>query len=1076
MNSDDDMPLDSLVGNHVTPEKDGKAHKLKKDGAPELKRIKISDSQYVIRMSQIEKAEEKITKFIKESLSFDDSKFKLELFSSVLVKIIPKITENGNSENKENEPELTNGKEDALDDREDEIEHINNGNDFEIEDIGTFDEPAPERPEKAPEKKKVEEKPDSESEEEIELIKDRETVEAFWYLEDGIVKSAKEVPSHFKNDDGSGPKLDCSVGGLYYKIYADNHERRMAASIVIKPAHITHRKLHLQEENRNFPDTVSYMAAVKDTYLEKMLNSNSELSIQTFCNQCFRCFATPYDLQVHKELVHQTQHAATCRICEFNFSEPALLLKHMAAVHSMETPPQGLLGAYRCMICRFMSPLYTELTRHYNEYHSRSGWLLCPLCLRVFSNDTTYEHHMNTHITKGRFFRCQSCRLVFESENFRMRHEQEMHHSTRKTPTLGPQDFNPKVPTHVRAWVRGDADNRSRICNADELDCSLACRAICLNDCTDPESIKKSQEKKKRPKIMLKPMNEVTAPKAFQATILEGKTRGSRLRAQNSDLIENKEEVIPKRDGPILNDMAELLLLLDEKPKKRAKKNPGVKSEEKSVKTADEEGLLKSEPENGTKNILENGIETDSEVESDIPEFKPVRCLECYTMLNNKEELNLHFSSAPLKSQRNSFESHCPVKYLQHQRSFLNGPSLETVRVKSEWLHIGKQLLKSYPNGIKCSCGKSDFDFGNMNMIAKHMIFNSKHTLTVVESEAHKDEVRNRVLSQRIKRLIQTGQYTPLKQENLEHVIKSKPLSILNHKQPSGEREKFDEKHDLFEFGNMFHVTKRKERKKVEAPYQSENHEERGKLGCSASGIDIADQIITRKSEIRKLSKKEERLMTSVLHKANVERQTRLKQQTIQQQQQQQYQLQLQQQYSLQQKQLLNSTNRYGSNNLTSNRSNIPNVSLSRDLLNRSQIGQKRAGTPLSNQVVKQTARSMPASRNTRPTQAKDVKFPVVTHKEIQVEIVPSEVAKKNNDIEFYEIEFKGRKTPNKYNVKPNIKIVKLIGLQSDTRYLIKVFAVRNSIRSDPVVRHVRTTPLPRGNGPANISDVIELD
>ena len=27
------------------------------------------------------------------------------------------------------------------------------------------------------------------------------------------------------------------------------------------------------------------MAAVKDTYLEKMLNTNPELSIQTFCNQ-----------------------------------------------------------------------------------------------------------------------------------------------------------------------------------------------------------------------------------------------------------------------------------------------------------------------------------------------------------------------------------------------------------------------------------------------------------------------------------------------------------------------------------------------------------------------------------------------------------------------------------------------------------------------------------------------------------------------------------------------------------------------------------------------------------------------
>ena len=31
-------------------------------------------------------------------------------------------------------------------------------------------------------------------------------------------------------------------------------------------------------------------------------------------------------------------------------------------------------------------------------------------------------------------------------------------------------------------------------------------------------------------------MNEIIAPKAFQATILEGKTRGKRLRAQNSDL------------------------------------------------------------------------------------------------------------------------------------------------------------------------------------------------------------------------------------------------------------------------------------------------------------------------------------------------------------------------------------------------------------------------------------------------------------------------------------------------------------------------------------------------------------
>ena len=56
---------DSLIGNHVTPEKETKVQKIKKDGASEFKKIKISDSQYVFTMGQIEKAEEKLNNFIK---------------------------------------------------------------------------------------------------------------------------------------------------------------------------------------------------------------------------------------------------------------------------------------------------------------------------------------------------------------------------------------------------------------------------------------------------------------------------------------------------------------------------------------------------------------------------------------------------------------------------------------------------------------------------------------------------------------------------------------------------------------------------------------------------------------------------------------------------------------------------------------------------------------------------------------------------------------------------------------------------------------------------------------------------
>ena len=48
------------------------------------------------------------------------------------------------------------------------------------------------------------------------------TNELFWFLENGTVKSAKDVPAHFRNDEGTGPKLDCSVGGSYFLIVIIN--------------------------------------------------------------------------------------------------------------------------------------------------------------------------------------------------------------------------------------------------------------------------------------------------------------------------------------------------------------------------------------------------------------------------------------------------------------------------------------------------------------------------------------------------------------------------------------------------------------------------------------------------------------------------------------------------------------------------------------------------------------------------------------------------------------------------------------------------------------------------------------
>ena len=64
------------------------------------------------------------------------------------------------------------------------------------------------------------------------------------------------------------------------------------------------------------------------------------------------------------------------------------------------------------------------------------------------SSDTHYEQHLAQHIQQGKWFRCQSCRLVFETETSRNRHELEMHGRQKWTVP----EAHPKVPTNVKGF------------------------------------------------------------------------------------------------------------------------------------------------------------------------------------------------------------------------------------------------------------------------------------------------------------------------------------------------------------------------------------------------------------------------------------------------------------------------------------------------------------------------------------------------------------------------------------------------------------------------------------------------
>lgn len=1090
MNSDDDTPLDSLFSNNTAVE-------------PETKLIKLGDNYFAIQTDKIKFIDLSTDNqaLLKDKIKYDSTKYSLEISNSILIQLVnTSNTENG--ENKENEPILENGVT-ATDDEPENIEnteieissveHQNFGTNFEIEEITTMDtvqstiDQSPQKElEKSPTKKPIDNGLDSADDTEIQILDKPETIEAFWYLEHGLVQVSKDVPTQFKSRDGNSPQLDCSVGGLYYKIYAEGHERRMAAQVVIKPSYITHRRLYLAEEARNYPDPAQFMAAVKETYLEKMINENEDLSFQNFCGQCFRCFNSPFDLQVHKELVHQTQHAATCRICEFNFGDPSYLLKHMAAVHSSENAPNSLLGAYRCLICRFCSPLYSELLRHYTEYHSRSGWLLCPLCLRVFSSDTSYEQHMAHHITKGKYFRCQSCRLIFETEQHRARHEIEMHGRQKWVVP----DSHPKIPLNVKVWVRGEIDPRSKV-SCDDLNVTQACRALCLNDCTDPLNNLKSHEKsaKTSSRIVLVPKNQLIAPKAFREEILSGKTRSQRRDVEHerdSEVVEIKVALESKMKDSILNQMSELYFLMGEKSdesemlKVESKKPVETSLLDTLMITAQneekmkEEKILKDEKiENDDSESDESGVFNKSDdYETEPEDFKAQSCIECKTQLTSFRQLNEHYTQAPLKYFRGNLETYCSIALEQYKRRFVNGPSLQPYDIKDSWLKIGKNLLKSYPKGAMCVCGKSDPDFGNVNGMAKHLAQNPSHHIKIHESLGHSENVKNKIHSQRIRRLIQSGP----KLLEVERCVDDTPLSVVNQlaeEKPFAEKEVSPEDNILQKLGKLFKLKPRKT-----ATIENDTNfmlepTNRRRFKVSASGVDLEGNIISRESILTPISRKDERMIISVLHKTNVERQARV-QQISQQQRLQQHVLQ---HLRIENDRRQNTPNvriqqnvqMYSNQNQTRNNdvgqvSRMVNVS----------SGQKRPGAPLASPMQKM--KTTVHYRKVLPVTPADVKFPVVTHKEIQVEIVPSEDARINNNIDKYEIEFKGRKTPNKYSVKPNIKIVKLIGLQSDTEYLIKVYAIRNKTQSIPILKRVKTMPLPRGVNVGVVSDVIELD
>ena len=102
-------------------------------------------------------------------------------------------------------------------------------------------------------------------------------------------------------------------------------------------------------------------------------------------------------------------------------------------------------------------------------------------------------------------------------------------------------------------------------------------------------------------------------------------------------------------------------------------------------------------------------------------------------------------------------------------------------------------------------------------------------------------------MAQRIKRLIQTGEFVPLKQENLELVIHARPLSTSSTKRETTEAE--DKLTDrLDDFAKRFPIRKRRVRRLEQLTSTQVASEQlpAERLAIAASGIDLERSIIAR--------------------------------------------------------------------------------------------------------------------------------------------------------------------------------------------------------------------------------------
>ncbi|KAH7935927.1 hypothetical protein HPB52_015182 [Rhipicephalus sanguineus] len=160
------------------------------------------------------------------------------------------------------------------------------------------------------------------------------------------------------------------------------------------------------------------------------------------CPSCSKVLSRKYNLNRHRQLVHEGLRPFKCPHCAMSFGEKASLRSHIRRVHTGERPTffqySGLQKhlmwhitflCFACDLCSIEFVLKEHLKRHVRT-HTGARSFACPHCPRRLSTLQTLKRHRLTHVDDWQH-QCEVCDRRFHElrtlrDHARSRHPTEI--------------------------------------------------------------------------------------------------------------------------------------------------------------------------------------------------------------------------------------------------------------------------------------------------------------------------------------------------------------------------------------------------------------------------------------------------------------------------------------------------------------------------------------------------------------------------------------------------------------------------------------------------------------------------